>query len=471
MPWVGPAMLALGASTLAPWLAYIAAADFFLDTYPEANLMFVFPVQNFTFLVAGSFLLMWYGETMPLNQRIVIPQLVLVLAMAVVPALNILGTPKETALLATLVAQGAGAICVTVYQAASYGAGAFLGPDVTNKLEAGKGIGGVGIILARIISKWVLPETKAGLRASTNAFFAFSNGLVIAAVSLWFILLRTPFAREKFAQYEEQRRGKLSGAENRGGSGEAGNGGRGSSGGGRGGGGGSKAGGVELGWAAPPREKMRLIEAEQNADDYQSSSSSRRSENGLAATASTPLLVVFRTIAKPAAVVCSTFVVCLACFPGLTTALRSRTLDLGDWFPVLLVCAYNTADLVGKSLPAYRMLFDQHSLVFPALAHLLFVPLFALVASTGVAVDSASSTATASLLASVLASDEFAIFLVFALGISTGYITCSAMMLGCSSPDLAKSDHVSAGNIMVNCLMTGLCAGSFVGMALSALAR
>ena len=36
-------MLALGASTLAPWLAYIAAADFFMETYPESNLMFVFP--------------------------------------------------------------------------------------------------------------------------------------------------------------------------------------------------------------------------------------------------------------------------------------------------------------------------------------------------------------------------------------------------------------------------------------------
>ena len=38
-PWLGAAMLALGASTLAPWLAYIAAADFFIETYPEANLM------------------------------------------------------------------------------------------------------------------------------------------------------------------------------------------------------------------------------------------------------------------------------------------------------------------------------------------------------------------------------------------------------------------------------------------------
>ena len=32
-------MLGLGASSLAPWLAYVSAADFFISAYPEANLM------------------------------------------------------------------------------------------------------------------------------------------------------------------------------------------------------------------------------------------------------------------------------------------------------------------------------------------------------------------------------------------------------------------------------------------------
>jgi hypothetical protein len=36
---VSATMLSLGASTLSPWLAYIAAADFFIDTYPDAQLM------------------------------------------------------------------------------------------------------------------------------------------------------------------------------------------------------------------------------------------------------------------------------------------------------------------------------------------------------------------------------------------------------------------------------------------------
>jgi hypothetical protein len=38
-PIVNYCMLALGASTLAPWLAYISAADFFIRTYPDDELM------------------------------------------------------------------------------------------------------------------------------------------------------------------------------------------------------------------------------------------------------------------------------------------------------------------------------------------------------------------------------------------------------------------------------------------------
>ena len=124
-----------------------------------------------------------------------------------------------------------------------------------------------------------------------------------------------------------------------------------------------------------------------------------------------------------------------------------------------------SSDHIGKSLPAYKMLFTVDTLIAPALLHLLFIPLFVVVASSGPVADAAGADA-APLLA-LITSDQFAFFLVSALGISTGYITCSAMMLGCSPDTLNEADHVSAGNVMVNCLMVGLCAGSFVGMGLS----
>ena len=77
---------------------------------------------------------MYWGERLPLSQRIVLPQLALITFLAVVPVLNVLDVPKSLALKLTLAAQFLGAACVTIYQSASYGAGAQLGPSVINAL-------------------------------------------------------------------------------------------------------------------------------------------------------------------------------------------------------------------------------------------------------------------------------------------------------------------------------------------------
>ena len=45
------------------------------------------------------------------------------------------------------------------------------------------GIGGLGIVLARMATKWLLPPTEAGIKQSTNIFFIFSNSLIVLAVS------------------------------------------------------------------------------------------------------------------------------------------------------------------------------------------------------------------------------------------------------------------------------------------------
>ena len=60
--------------------------------------------------------------------------------MSVVPLLNMTGAPHDFALVATLVAQFCGAVCVTISQSTSYGAGGTMGPEFMNALEAGKGI-------------------------------------------------------------------------------------------------------------------------------------------------------------------------------------------------------------------------------------------------------------------------------------------------------------------------------------------
>ena len=45
------------------------------------------------------------------------------------------------------------------------------------------------------------------------------------------------------------------------------------------------------------------------------------------------------------------FTLCISCFPGIATSLKSTTLNLDSWFPIAMVGCYNTADLVGKTIP------------------------------------------------------------------------------------------------------------------------
>jgi hypothetical protein len=166
---------------------------------------------------------------------------------------------------------------------------------------------------------------------------------------------------------------------------------------------------------------------------------------------------VLAALIVPATVVTVAFMTTLSCFPGLTTSLDSRTLALGDWFPVLLVFFLNTFDLVGKSLPSVCLLFDKKTLPFAALAHVFFIPAFLVVARR----PSLEGTW------GFLGTDEFAMLLVAMLGLSTGYVCTCAMMLGpgCVEP----KDRVLAGQMMSSCLLIGLFAGSVLGLALLSL--
>ena len=148
----------------------------------------------------------------------------------------------------------------------------------------------------------------------------------------------------------------------------------------------------------------------------------------------------------------SVFLVCLATFPGLTTSLVSTTWHLGDWYPIILVAAYNTGDLFGKSLPgAYRLL-NNTTLPIAAALHTLFVPLFLLLAHP-------------SLLPVWARSDLVAISITTLLGVLTGYIGCMALMLG---GELGRSpeEREVAGMVTSFSLMMGLASGSNAGLLL-----
>ena len=122
-------------------------------------------------------------------------------------------------------------------------------------------------------------------------------------------------------------------------------------------------------------------------------------------------LYTARAIWQPAASVCSVYTITLAIFPGfLAEDISSQ--QLGSWYPVLLITAFNVADVIGKTLPVQEQFAMQNKvwILNLCLARILFLPAFYLAASQGFGPSVMS-------------------LLTLALGLSNGYLTAVSMMV------------------------------------------
>ncbi|CAF1907301.1 unnamed protein product [Brassica oleracea var. botrytis] len=135
------------------------------------------------------------------------------------------------------------------------------------------------------------------------------------------------------------------------------------------------------------------------------------------------------------------YIVTLSIFPGYITEDVHSDL-LGDWFPVLLIAAFNVFDLVGKSLTAVYMFTDEKIAVGGCIARLLFYPLF-----------------WGCLHGPMFLRTEIPVALLTCLlGLTNGYLTSVLMILVPKSVPLKHSE--TAGIVSVLFLVIGLASGS-----------
>ena len=122
-------------------------------------------------------------------------------------------------------------------------------------------------------------------------------------------------------------------------------------------------------------------------------------------------LYTAKAIWQPAASVCSVYTITLAIFPGFLAEDVSSE-QLGSWYPVLLITAFNIADVIGKTLPVQAQFAIQNRnwILNLCLARILFLPAFYVAASQGFGPG-------------VMA------VLTLALGVSNGYLTAVSMMI------------------------------------------
>lgn len=135
------------------------------------------------------------------------------------------------------------------------------------------------------------------------------------------------------------------------------------------------------------------------------------------------------------------YVVTLSIFPGfITEDVHSESLK--DWYPVLLIAAYNVFDLVGKCLTAVVMPEDERIAVGGCVARLLFYPLF-----------------WGCLHGPMFLRTEIPVMIMTCLlGLTNGYLISVLMIL---APNGVQMQHAeAAGTVITLFLVIGLASGS-----------
>lgn len=163
-------------------------------------------------------------------------------------------------------------------------------------------------------------------------------------------------------------------------------------------------------------------------------------------------LLVCSSIWPQMASIALAYFVTLCLFPGVETEIRSCR--LGSWTPVLLMAAFNAADLAGKAAaPAAARRLGAAETFLLALARSVLVPLTVLCAAPR--------------RRPALAHEGWAFALTAALGASNGVLGCAPMVT--APARVGRPLRELAGNLMTLSYSLGLTLGSATAYGLDGL--
>ncbi|KAI8465416.1 MAG: hypothetical protein J3K34DRAFT_473490 [Monoraphidium minutum] len=353
----------LGAGVLAPWNALLMAADYWAAVFPGRHVDRTFTICYLPacLLLIGAFIR--WPRLLGHRARILAGFGGFFALMLAVPMIDLIfvrddGAPGPPAayrlvLLTVLLVGVLDGTC----QGAIFGDAAALPAAYTHAIVGGTASSGALISALRIATKAALPPTRAGLRASTAAYFGISAACSLACFGVYSAVL------------------------------------------------------PRLGVVAYWRQR-------------------RRQDAACAA-------LVWRLAAAVALI----YIVTLAIFPGVL-AEDTRNVELGDWYPLILMTTFNFADLIGKNLPLAKDPRHPALLAWSA-GRALFLPAFLLATHLGAPAAAMGA-------------------LTLALGVSNGYLTAQVMT---SAHDAAGSAAAAdmLENVMVFCMVAGLLAGALLG--------
>ncbi|GMI05851.1 hypothetical protein TrRE_jg12405 [Triparma retinervis] len=282
-------VLLLGSANVVPWLAYISVSDYWNAAFPNKQTSFIFPVLNMSLLAIGTIMTTLGGR-------------------------NLGSLSKGWSLPALYANLSCLSLLVAVNQSSCYGLAGIMGPDFIQALERGKGWTGVAVVVLRAFIKCLdVGEGGAARTGGTGLFFLAASLIVCLATAGYGALTSQAYSKALVDEYE---------------------------------------GNLKVHEATPRNTPLSTPDATAGrrrqgkgggagAEGATGAGLTRKVKNKILLRIQVPLLTIFLV-----------FTLCISCFPGVATTLRSDTWGMGTWFPLAMVAAYNTADLLGKTLPS-----------------------------------------------------------------------------------------------------------------------
>eukprot|EP00803_Ostreobium_quekettii_P008143 evm.model.scf_818.8 EVM.evm.TU.scf_818.8 scf_818:48538-54200(+) len=444
----------LGAGVLAPWNAFITAVDYFAEVYPGGHMDRKITVCYMPAMLITMLVVIRFHTMLSSRLRMIVGFAgftVLLMAVPVVDALFV----KESSAPPIAQALTLAAVCGTgildgLAQGAVLGDAAYLPAKYQQAFASGTAVSGVLISLLRIFTKLGFGDSWLGLRRSTMLYFIAA--LAVTSLCLFlaaYVVPRLPtvlyyrdLARLRaygsgvlpeqlklggeldVASYdeddEESSMSSMEGSHKR-------------------------AVGTKLASMEETATVIALAERGQKmAHGAQVNSADEEDDSAALVQGSrkkTDYLQLAYKMRHHLIGLVTVYTVTLTIFPGVV-AEDVHSGSLGDWYNVLLVTAFNFADLAGKTLPAFTpVIRARRKFVAWSGARVVFLPLF--YAAVMIFPDGHPGVMT---------------LLVVVLGLSNGFVTTNAFM---EAPRGLQGQEVDlAGSLLVLALSIGLLIGA-----------
>ncbi|KAG6549084.1 hypothetical protein Mapa_009310 [Marchantia paleacea] len=393
----------LGAAVLLPWNAYISAVDYFDYLYPGTHIDRVFAVvYMFPCLIVLLYLTL-NGQHYTTSFRVNGGLALYLLAVVLVPIMDTLFITDEGSTFthyATVASLALTGVADALVQGSVIGAAGELPERYMQAFVAGTAACGVLVSALRIVTKAAFPATIDGLRMSANLYFIVSGCFLAFCIVAYNLAHNLPIMiyhrNVKLAAMADE----------------------------------SSA------LEGPITSKSDLATEEARVPHKPSSAVTFGLNNDTA-------LFVLSQIRWLVTAMVVMYVITLSIFPGFL-AEDVHSLVLGDWYPILLIGAYNVFDLVGKTATAVYILDSNTSIVGGTFGRLIFFPLYY------VCLHGPKSLRT-----------EIPVFTLTSLfGLTNGYYSSCLLIVAPKAVPYAAAE--TAGMVMTIALILGLAIGSVV---------